>query len=1495
MNCIQMAAPKGDVMRGDGLPAGSDLSFEQIVHQLPSGHLPIHQMSNQHIHQIQNLTQKQVVTVVAQHPSNSSLSAIQNHNRMQQQPTRQLLHHFNHQQQNRISHLCGNSNDLVFNTAVGNGPAAADSGRKSGATDASDSNKVVVNIASTNLSTQNASAKTSMMSLTNNNVISSNSSNKIITNVTQIPSENIRVLQQQQNQSNVKTAETDKTDLMTKFNIAPGWRRIKYNYEIIYISPTGAPLRNFSQVKEYLLSTGTCKCGLPCPFQLEAFFEFDSQVPDALLDSNESHNFCLHHSKYVDKTESVPCAKKATEMINVSKSDSIQPVGNTTFVQAQLSTMAPHKFFRTGESTHAPNVLINNELTLHPQPQHIVIDKEVTTIPLSRTPPWRKHASTLSRTSLSATPSSVKTSTPLQHSNVINQRQNPHASTNSMQAKFPAQSANQTEQIIRTCRMPNNDEDFSIPLECSKQICATKKRPNFKDDPTGYLNQQTAMLHSSISTLHSPDGSSSSQEGIHLKALSNYDSGESACTESSNLNRIHVERISNDTPNKPLIVNPDVRTIEDSQNEMVQVQQNCDISHMKLQQQLQFQQQLKRQNQLVRQHNEQLQQLHIQQHQCEDALKTSTRRFTEGVVLESPVLSSTTAFIASQTSDVSSTSSSTLSMRNPIQGGAISTSNRGQAFQNNIAVIRSESPETSKNKNLMHSSIERVEYSKQQGISNKYVALTGNSVIPRSVETENPTVKSSAIIKTFKDVVNKETEDKESELFTPSNSLAKNERNLMENCATTNNSLNMVNFAQTQFPQHSQMVSQQQVLMTSNGQIIVMSTQPSKNLDGSVGGGSTTQNVVVPQQSIAIGESTTQNVNAVAITEGSNPIGNHTVAKNTGGSDTNCTGMIQSLDQQQHQSNIIHHSQSNSSFLANSPTNMQSAVILNSGNLVQSGGQQILTSNSSHLIHSGNTLATVSPDTKVITSGGGTGIITNQQNISQLMNANNASTAIQVNSGGMMGQPGATVLINSLPSNSIVIQQQSNFSAVADGRQMVNQVFNQDGTTTSFVQQHSQQRHILISPESKRKAKKRKSSGTATLISPGSLPQQSSTQQQPSAISQQALQPVGPSGTVLQLTPQYPAQSFQLTPSISGLTIVPSKSHQPHQQQQQILLQNGQLITQPYNIISQQVLLPTGLVMAPDATTLVQIQNVATPCGSIITPQTMMIRAQSPHQTKGFLSPSTGQQFIVNNNGQVSPIGSHQLYGGPVNIVVPQQQSGPTASHYVQQGTTLLQHSVQHGTSHSNTSSESSLIAREDSPLPNSSLPVQAQRIHRRSSSTVYQFSSTASPPDTTTHSPNSPDCSSSDKSGESADSMNTAMVQCVSSSEPDLVSPIATEMANSPSESSDIVEQSGIPMYQRTTYHRPSETKIRKIQTALQQQSPSSFIIHDDNSRTRSIIDAASNISSSQHIPNAIVQHQQMSQGSSSSTIHGNILPDSHGKYRSGSTIVCWSTSRLI
>lgn len=973
-------------------------------------------------------------------------------------------------------------------------------------------------------------------------------------------------------------------------------------------------------------------------------------------------------------------------------------------------------------SSNTPSSVLNHGPSAVPHQVLLQSDKEISSIPLSKTPPWRKN-----------NPSSASKPNPSAVPVVLAPRQM-HSSSVLVPGKTSVQSVNQNEQIVKNSRIINEPlapSDWPTEEgEVNKVKSTTKKRPNFKDDPTGYLNQQTAILHSSISTLHSPDGSSSSQEGAtHLKTVVGYDSGEPETSQ--------TDRGSGDDSTSTTSTTLGGQTVTHIANGMVQVQQNCDISHMKLQQQMQFQQQLQRQSQLVRQHHEQLQLLQ-QQQSSESASKNVNVRFVT-TAQESPVPCNNVTFTTSRTPDVTSTSPSTPDLKGPVQGGAVSTSNRSPMLQGNLIMARAESPETFTNRNLVQSPVD-IGMPKNQSISNNSnAAYGGNAPVPRHIIAAKPLSGLSSVEN--KMIKSTSIRENDTGAETSTGAVLKTEKVMIHNSGSST----VVGFNQQgqmitqQQPQQQQ--QHQQVLMTSNGQIILMSAQSNKNPNtivmsgnpnnpGGGGGASISPNVIIPQQSM-MGVNTSQ-----YISTGSSGNTVSTVTTNAG---SNSSGIMHNITQHHpQQSNIIHHSQSNanSSFLINPQNNMQPTVILNNGNVIQSGGQQILTAaNGSQMIHSGNVLTTAAASgPKMISGNGNAGIITNQSNINQLL---------------------------SLPPNSIVIQQPNYNSMPEGGGHIVNQVINQDGTTTSYIQQQQQQqnpqRQILISTDAKRKAKKRKSTGsTNPMLSPQQQPQP----QQTSTVTQQTLQQIGQSGTMLQLTPPFPTQSFQLSQGISGLTIVPNKNSQPpQQQQQQILLQNGQIITQPYNIISQQVLLPAGLMMAPDATTLVQIQNVGAPCGTIInTPQGMMIRAQSPHQQKSFLSPGSGQQFIMNSSGQISPMGA-QMYGGPVNIVVPQQQAG-TAS-FVQQGTAIIQqsqpsHMIHHqagGSSASlNTSTDSSSTASESPSLPTT--PQPAPIVQQKSLTSSY-LSGTASPPDTTTHSPNSPECASSEKSGGSADSMS--------------------------------------------------------------------------------------------------------------------------------------------
>lgn len=127
--------------------------------------------------------------------------------------------------QHKIAQYSGNISNLVFPSSENLSGASSDTSAS-----ASDmSNATVVNIASVNQS-MSIPTKESVASLAN----SSNNNpvlNRITTNVVgNIPAENVQVMQQPSETMSPKAGSS-----VARNNVAPGWRRIKYNCEIIYI------------------------------------------------------------------------------------------------------------------------------------------------------------------------------------------------------------------------------------------------------------------------------------------------------------------------------------------------------------------------------------------------------------------------------------------------------------------------------------------------------------------------------------------------------------------------------------------------------------------------------------------------------------------------------------------------------------------------------------------------------------------------------------------------------------------------------------------------------------------------------------------------------------------------------------------------------------------------------------------------------------------------------------------------------------------------------------------------------------------------------------------------------------------------------------------------------------------------------------------------------------------------------------------------------------
>ncbi|XP_030589277.1 mucin-12 [Archocentrus centrarchus] len=60
----------------------------------------------------------------------------------------------------------------------------------------------------------------------------------------------------------------------TAIHVPIGWQRRVEGGQVIYVSPNGTTLSNLEEVKTYLMTDGTCKCGLECPLIINKVFNF---------------------------------------------------------------------------------------------------------------------------------------------------------------------------------------------------------------------------------------------------------------------------------------------------------------------------------------------------------------------------------------------------------------------------------------------------------------------------------------------------------------------------------------------------------------------------------------------------------------------------------------------------------------------------------------------------------------------------------------------------------------------------------------------------------------------------------------------------------------------------------------------------------------------------------------------------------------------------------------------------------------------------------------------------------------------------------------------------------------------------------------------------------------------------------------------------------------------------------------------------------------------
>ncbi|XP_019409665.1 PREDICTED: methyl-CpG-binding domain protein 5 isoform X3 [Crocodylus porosus] len=84
-----------------------------------------------------------------------------------------------------------------------------------------------------------------------------------------------------------------------------GWQRRIDQNGVLYISPSGSLLSCLEQVKTYLLTDGTCKCGLECPLILPKVFNFDpgaavkQRTAEDVKADEDVTKLCIHKRKII--------------------------------------------------------------------------------------------------------------------------------------------------------------------------------------------------------------------------------------------------------------------------------------------------------------------------------------------------------------------------------------------------------------------------------------------------------------------------------------------------------------------------------------------------------------------------------------------------------------------------------------------------------------------------------------------------------------------------------------------------------------------------------------------------------------------------------------------------------------------------------------------------------------------------------------------------------------------------------------------------------------------------------------------------------------------------------------------------------------------------------------------------------------------------------------------------------------------------------------------
>ncbi|KAL7022114.1 hypothetical protein ACKWTF_012137 [Chironomus riparius] len=312
-------------------------------------------------------------------------------------------------------------------------------------------------------------------------------------------------------------------------NVANSWFRVNHVNKVIYISPSGIGLSSLKQVKDYLLTRGTCKCGLPFPLRIELFFNFDLNVPNVplkapikglkcdpnclhkknLLTSSHGGNNQVIEASYQHPQKKVNLKKhkKTKECLLPSYITSVNKkiTQRSTCNNSESALMMSNNNNKALAANNIHQLVMQSKsqqtqfLQQQIDPQNMsnlvnvrIVQEENDQSGNSKLPPWRKNVmQTQFGNNGKLTPTSIISSSTVHGGIPIFQ--------------FNGQMIAIDQQGQQFSNQPQKIQIFEQKSADGEKMIIRRRPPTFKEDPTAYLNQQTALLHNTITTLHSPD------------------------------------------------------------------------------------------------------------------------------------------------------------------------------------------------------------------------------------------------------------------------------------------------------------------------------------------------------------------------------------------------------------------------------------------------------------------------------------------------------------------------------------------------------------------------------------------------------------------------------------------------------------------------------------------------------------------------------------------------------------------------------------------------------------------------------------------------------------------------------------------------------------------------------------------------------------------------------------------------------------------------------